>query len=782
MLKRQWLWIIALLLSSAAAEAQRGGRIDGTVVHRDGRGVGGVSVALVELGAATITDDGGAFRFGDVPAGSYSITYALGDDSVSETGVTVAAGATTTVEQVVDWDLSFADTITVYSASKRRERIVEAPAAISTLSAAEIELEAASGQVPKLLEFTAGAEPTQIGLYDFNFNVRGFNNAANRRVAVLIDGRDPSIPAVSNQEWAALGFLLDDLASVELIRGPSAALYGKNTFNGIINLVTKPPRSSPGGQIRLTAGELDTTNVDARWAGSLGADAYFKVLASSIESDSFTRSRDVTVEYPGLTLEAVPVPTTRVTLDSGVLRFDRYFRTDLLSVEAGVSDGTGETVMFPLGRGFASDFKRTWARVNYNQPRWNFLGYTNTRNGDDQIALSGGTAAYEDSSNYRLELQGNQDFAGSRVRLIGGVSYGEERVDTADPQGMQTVVARPVDSDQQAVFAQLDAQLDDRLKLVLAARWDDSSLHDSQTSPRASLVYGLSPEHTLRLNYSQAFQVGNYLELFVSLPVGANDLSFFDAFFPLPAGYSLGLGAVPTFALGNPDLLVEEIQTWELGYSGILGERALVSIDYFRNEMTDFISDLLPGVNPNLAPFMAPPGLPPELEAIVEGALTAAGLSSDPAGGPLFILSHGNAGRIESEGLELAFAYDLRNRWLFDFTYTWFDFEIKEQPAGAQIQPNTAETKWSAGVGYRKDRLRAALHYRWVDDFLWASGLFMGPVPSYEVVDLDASYEISDRWQVGINGSNVLDDGHYEAFGGDIIERRVLGYVTFSWN
>ena len=185
----------------------------------------------------------------------------------TEPPVTVAAGATTRIDRKLDWDLAFQETITVVSASRNEERITEAPAAITSLPLEEIEVKAATGQLPKLFEFTPGAEVTQSGVYDYNLNTRGFNSSLNRRVATLIDGRDPSVPFLGSQEWAAISFPLDDLAEAELVRGPSAALYGANASSGVINLVTKRPKDSQGGLVRLTGGELSTLNADLRWAG-----------------------------------------------------------------------------------------------------------------------------------------------------------------------------------------------------------------------------------------------------------------------------------------------------------------------------------------------------------------------------------------------------------------------------------------------------------------------------------------------------------------------------------
>jgi len=266
-------------LSATILFGQQTGRIEGRVTHGDGSGVGGVTVVINETSSVDITDSNGNYAFSGVPAGAtYSISFTLGENVVTETGVSVSPRTTTRVDQEVDWNVGFMESLTVVSASRRIERIVEAPASVTSVTDIEIERNASHGQVPKLLEFTPGAEVTQSGVYDYNFNTRGFNSSLNRRVATLIDGRNPAVPFLGAQEWAAVSFPLDDISSLELVRGPSAALYGANASSGVLNMTTKDPRFNPGGFARLTGGELDTINLDFRWAGELGGDWYAKVV------------------------------------------------------------------------------------------------------------------------------------------------------------------------------------------------------------------------------------------------------------------------------------------------------------------------------------------------------------------------------------------------------------------------------------------------------------------------------------------------------------------------
>ncbi|MGH9360956.1 MAG: TonB-dependent receptor, partial [Thermoanaerobaculia bacterium] len=489
--KRVVLLVLALLLAgSGLAAAQAPGRIEGRVTRADGTGLGGVMVRIDEVEAVTLTESDGSFVLANVPPGTYTVTFELLDRSDSQAGVEVTSGGTTRVDKSVDWDVSFAETITVTSVSRRVERITEAPAAVTLVTEQEIEREAAHGQLPKLLEFTPGAEVTQSGVYDFNFNTRGLNSSLNRRVVTLIDGRDPSVPFLGAQEWAAISFPLDDLASAELVRGPSSALYGANAYNGVLNLTTKQPRYSQGGEVRLTAGELGTTNGDFRWAAGLGNEFYLKLLGGYHASEDYTVSRNERPDYlvfctasgqqDCLPRERIPlVIEDDDEIKFGGIRLDKYLAGgSFFTLEGGKAELEGPVYQTGIGRVQLTDVNRPWGRANFTSAHWNVLGTYNRRDANDQRALASGAQLYLDDENWGVELQGNSEFAGGRGRIVGGLSYGEESIDSANSQGVQPLVFRPVDSDSQAAYAQADFDITDRIKLVLAGRYDESSLHD----------------------------------------------------------------------------------------------------------------------------------------------------------------------------------------------------------------------------------------------------------------------------------------------------------------
>ena len=795
------LFLGALLLSAFHLFAANG-TIAGRISRNDGGGIGGVIVQVVETGEVQLSDSNGDFRF-TVPEGTYSLQFVAGENVATESNVRVTGGGTARVDKRVDWTLSVAETITVYSASRRVERVTEAPAAVTVMAAEDIAAVAPSGQAPRIVESAPGVDYTQSGLYDSNFNARGFNSSLNRRILTLIDGRDPAIAFLGAQEWAALSFPLDEMASVELIRGPGSALYGANAFSGVLNMTTKLPKNTPGGRLLLSAGDLNTRRADLRHAGAMGGEWYYRLVGGYQQSNDYTRSRNASAEYsilcPAagavncLPREAVPLAMNEVNVRFGGLRFDKHFEnTGVLTTEGGYSTIEGPTFQTGIGRVQVTDVERPWARVNYNTRHWNLGGYYDSRVAENQVALASNARLYEDSYNTHAEVQTNWDFFGGRTRLIGGAAYHTQDVDTANPQGVQTLMQQATSETQRSVFGQTELDLGKRVRLVGAARWDDSTLHEAEFSPKAAIVFSPTTNHTLRYGYNEAFQRPNYSELFLSAPAGApvnlaGAASQNPASAPLaPFLQQLGFGNMQILARGNNDLEVEKVRSHELGYAGIFASKVFLTVDLYQSNLTNFVTDLLPGVNPAYAAYTVPSTVPAPVAAGINQFLglalgaRRAGLTT-VNGAPALVLSYANSGEVDTRGGEIAVNYYVNNRWLIDFNYAHFDFEVKSQQAGDRLLPNAPENKFNLGLGWRGDRLDAKATYRWVEEFEWAAGIFVGTIPQYDVLNLAANFRLNEMLGFGVDISNALDNEHYEAFGGDLLERRALGFVSVNW-
>jgi len=271
------LALLAVMVAGLARSLPRPtGMLKGKVTDRaTGLPLPFVNVIVRETGTGTSTDDNGRYELGGLEPGVYTLIFSIvGHETLTLPGIRVNGGDPDALSvDLVDRSVQVGD-ITVYGASLRGESITEAPAAITVLTPEEISLGGLSGQVPKLLESQPGVDIVQSGLFDYNVNTRGFNSSLNRRLLVLLDGRDLAVAFLGSQEWNGLSVPVEDLGSIELIRGPGSALYGANAFNGVVNILTPRPREIAGGRFSVAGGEWNAFRTDIRYAaqrGSLGA-------------------------------------------------------------------------------------------------------------------------------------------------------------------------------------------------------------------------------------------------------------------------------------------------------------------------------------------------------------------------------------------------------------------------------------------------------------------------------------------------------------------------------
>jgi outer membrane receptor protein involved in Fe transport len=789
--------LLALWLVLRAAPALADGRIEGRVATPDGAGLSGVTVAVDGTSMSTLTDAEGRFAFPGVRRGMYGLTLALGLNTVTIENVRVDDN-TVSVERTVNWKAGYAETVTAYAAFRRTERLTEAPASVTVLTAQTIGLETAPAQLPQALESVVGLESTQSGVFDFNVNIRGLNSSLNRRVLMLVDGRDPASVLIGAQEWATFALPLDEIARVEVVRGPASALYGTNAFNGIIDITSKEPRYAQGGNVQASIGEVGTTRLSARYGGALNRGWFYRAQTAFGRTDDFYVSRHGSVEYPGLPMEAVDPARDHTMFANAGARLDHY-RSDgsRLTFEGGWSRADGNMFITNAGRLQSLGSNRPWVRSAFQTANWQVSAYYDGRIGQ-MLSLAPGTTIFDDSAKINVEAQRRFDYASGRGRLVAGGMYRFERADTRDGSGISTILRDVEVAHEGAGFAQVDQPLRDDLKLVVAARLDASSLHGPEVSPKVGLVYAATPTHGLRFTYSHAFETGSLVHYFTRaaaappLRLGAVEA----ALKPFLGGVPLNLDTVPVLALGNEDLSVEKVDSVEGGYSGVLGRRLMIGADYYFNRITNLITPLLPQVgtelgriNPTYGPYSPPAALSPQQQALVLATLRTvlpppvyASMSNDLDGSPIVAAaSYTNFSRVNLQGAELSVQYFPNDRLFVDAGYAAIGFHPVRALTAELISANAPQHRVTAGVSHSYGRLTAGARYRWSSEFTWSGGVFKGPVPAASIVDLTARYTLTPRTAIVGNVANLFDNEHYEIFGGDILRRRAIASVVHSW-
>ena len=258
-----------LVLSVLPLSAQTNGSLNGTIREAETReGIPNVNVVLRGTGYGAASDLEGRYTIPTLPPGAYTMAVSSVGFKRIEVTVTIVAGQTTTRDFMLEHESLQVGEIMVYGASLRQERITDAPAAVSVIEAKDIVRFAGSGQLPKMLESEPGVDIVQSGLFDFNINTRGFNSSLNRRLLILLDGRDLGTAFLSATEWNGLSVPLEEFGRIELVKGPGSALYGANAFNGVLNVTSIPPKASLGNRVIVGGGEKSAYRADVRHAGA----------------------------------------------------------------------------------------------------------------------------------------------------------------------------------------------------------------------------------------------------------------------------------------------------------------------------------------------------------------------------------------------------------------------------------------------------------------------------------------------------------------------------------
>ncbi|HEX6644799.1 MAG TPA: TonB-dependent receptor [Gemmatimonadales bacterium] len=851
---RTMLLAALLLAAPALLHAQGAGTVSGRVTQAaDGAPLGGVSVTVRGTGIAAVTSNAGYYTLHRVPAGPQVIVFRWLGYRPTSVEVTVGSGATVTADAALESVPVQVGDIIVSGASRAPERVVEAPAAVATVSPQVLENTSVTGQAPLVFQSVPGVDVVQSGVNDFNVNTRGFNSSLNRRMLILQDGRDLAIAFLGSQEWAGLPVPLEDLSRVEVVRGPGSALYGANAFSGVVAMTTPAAREIPGTKLTLAGGELSTFRGDLRHAGVTSQGRFgYRVNFGYNSSDTWTRSRtapgDLAEEYaPATSAPVAPAnpefsplsgqsvdPLTReATGDRDLLRniygsarFDLYTQgTGIATLEAGAARSENEVLVTGIGRVQVLKALKPFVRLNYAHERFNLMAYWNNRTSldlqralaspfapatckvrDDDagepIACSAGQLD-ETSNIFHGEVQGNQSF-GESGRVIVGASIRNVQVNTYG------TLMDPSNDDRSdeiySAFGQAEYRLIPQVRLVAAARFDDGTLFEPQFSPKAAVVFSPNESHAFRVTVNRAFQTPNYSEFFLRANAGAPaNFSLLEAGLrasplgPALAGVPVGQlftnsAVVPVLALGNATLDVEKITGWEAGYKGNIGDRAYVTLDLYLNDITDFVTDLIPGINPAYTFWTSPEQVPEQYRAPLEQAVrqqlagagqtvAAAGLTR-VNGNTAIVVSYGNAGEVRERGFELGVGYQFTDKIRGEVSYSGFDFEIKEgtQAAGDLLVPNTPGKKANIALSYFDEQgFDANVSLRLVDGYSWAAGTFVGYVPATELLNAGAGYRVNNYLRVHLTGTNLLDQERYQLYGGSVIGRRLLGGITANF-
>lgn len=168
-------------------------------------------------------------------------------------GLAFMLGMSTGVKAQVDAEDPYSLTleelmnIPINSASKKNETLFDAPLSSYTITRAEI-LQAGSTSIMEALRMAPGVIVREQTNGNYDIHIRGFDNVLphgssieknSLATLVMIDNRPVFNHNMGGTAWETLPIDINDVERIEIVRGPSAPLFGPNAVNGVINIITK---------------------------------------------------------------------------------------------------------------------------------------------------------------------------------------------------------------------------------------------------------------------------------------------------------------------------------------------------------------------------------------------------------------------------------------------------------------------------------------------------------------------------------------------------------------
>jgi len=332
-----------------------------------------------------------------------------------------------------------------------------------------------------------------------------------------------------------------------------------------------------------------------------------------------------------------------------------------------------------------------------------------------------------------------------------------------------------IDIKEYGAFGQIGKKFfNDKVKFTFAGRYDKSQNFEGRFTPRITGVFTVAKNNNIRVSYQTGYRNPTTQNQYIDLSVGGGsqrligglpEIMFskyhLDTNKPYTdVSYRAFLASAAATGTPNPALLQqynfdakgvrpESVQSYELGYKGLLLPNLLVDAYGYYNIYKDFITavDVYQNVNGSFVKF----GVPVNAE-----------------------------GEVTSYGGALGLDY-LVGKWNVSGNVSYN--QIGDLPANYINDFNTPKIRYNLGLGNKEiiKNFGFNVSYRWQDQFYWNSSFASGQVPAYSSLDAQVSLRIpSVNSVVKLGGSNVLNKYYITSYGNPMAG--AIYYVGLTFN
>ncbi|QUX92525.1 TonB-dependent receptor [Marinomonas sp. A3A] len=408
-----------------------------------------------------------------------------------------------------------------------------------------------------------------------------------RRIQVLVNGRSVYSVGLARVEWATLPLSIEDVARVEINRGPNAASYGINSYFAVVNIITRSPLETLGDSITAYSGSRGDYRLYGQHSG-LNDDWSYRASASTNNVSGFDKDADGDKRHDGhrSTMGNVFIQkeTSNSFFDLDIGASSLKDKVEPMEYSLGSNLGGVDTNK-PMRLVDREHIKASYSKQvssthelkiqyyydqsdldEYHEARLSRVFYNSAfgaSGGSDDVDVSYLIDLLE--TRHDIELQSTWE-ASKKLRLISAIGY---RWDEAESESFLSGKA----SDE--VFrlsSNMEYLAGDRWVVNAGAMFERSQMGGKFLSPKFGVTYKLSEQESIRFNTSKA--------------VRTPDLS--DQYFKWH--YVLSSGEESFTAYADKGEEEEKITSYEVGYYHYWPSEGLsLDVKLYHDEVQDMV-------------------------------------------------------------------------------------------------------------------------------------------------------------------------------------------------
>ncbi len=563
---------------------------------------------------------------------------------------------------------------------------------------------------------------------NFTFSSRGRRNEFQaKEILVIMDGRRLNDPRTDSVNATLPLILLEQVERVEIIRGPSSAIYGSSAFTGVINIITR--QGVTQGSLSIGKGLVRAYQFYSQQNNAWQLDVF-----AQAQQDAGQHYRVDSTFSDGQISTADPVQAGQ--FDMAITGENSVFRASIRQANAQdfylldrLSNGFNHYIIQQSQLSVQHDFiykpVSSQLFLGLQQAQQEFRVQLTSAGDLAAISLPSSQEPWLSKGHFEgrsLQVKSHNDWSiSAQNSLQFGIEYRrdqEERGESEDNFNITKLFdnERPIDSydgfihtmklgtedsrDVWGSYIQYQQALGMNSQALLGLRFDKYSNIDSHFSPRLSLVHQLNRQQTLKILYGEAFRA--------------------------PSLNETGL-INNVILLGNPDLRHEVVKNWDIIWQGLWQHNSL-SVGWFQSEFTH-----------------------PIVQVLMNNT----------------VRTWGNGNTSWSQGVELEAQHQLNHQWLIRLGVTHL-----------YVLPDTAfreaSTLVSMVMNYEQARFNANLSavYHSSRDML---------IPNDSALSLDEYWQLNGKFQYSVNDEhewfiqvkNLLNKDIFTAGQGSIINHGI---------